>query len=191
MASYTPLIIIGIVIVILYAWYAAIISKRNKALQALSTVDVQMKMRLDLVPNILKVAKKFMEHEKQLLTEITALREDAKKDYDKKDQQAVKEHLKAAEELTSKMGQLMVQVEAYPDLKSDKTMVQAMQTYNEVESQISAARRFYNAAVTSLNNAVQIFPGNLIARIANVGEMPFFEAEEAVHKPIDANEFLG
>lgn len=187
----TPLIVAGIVILIAYMWYVAIISKRNKALQALSSIDVQLKMRLDLVPNILKVARKFMEHEKALLTDITALREQARKDYDKKDQQAVKEHIKAAEGLTAKMGQLMVQVENYPDLKSDNTMIQAMQTYNEVEAQISAARRFYNAAVTSLNNAVQIFPGTLIARVAGVEEMPFFEAEEQVHKPVNADDFLG
>ena len=189
--SMTPLIIAGGIAAVFYLWYASIIGKRNKALEALSSIDVQLKQRLDLVPNILKVAKKFMDHEKSLLTEIAALREKADAAYDRKDQTAVKEHLAAAEGLSNKMGQFMVQVENYPDLKSDATMVQAMQTYNEVEAQISAARRFYNAAVTSLNNAVQIFPGNMIARMAGVGEMPFFEAEANVKEPIDADKFLG
>ena len=189
--SLTSLLIVGGIALVPYIWYASIISKRNKALEALSTIDVQMKMRFDLVPNILKIARKFMDHEKALLTEITALREQADASYDHKDQAAVQEHLAAAEKLTSKMGQFMVQVENYPDLKSDQTMIQAMQTYNEAEAQISAARRFYNSAVTSLNNAVQIFPGNLIGNMAGVAPMPFFEAPDAVREPIDADKYLG
>lgn len=188
--DYAPLAIIGIILAILYFWYAGIISKKNKALEALSTIDVQLKQRLDLIPNILKLATRFMEHELSLFNEITALRTKAEKTYNKNDQQAVREHLAAAEQLSGKMGQLMVTVENYPTLKSDQTMVQAMQTYNEVEAQIAAARRFYNSGVTSLNNAVQIFPGNIIAKLAGVGEMPFFEAEEAVKIPVDANQFL-
>ena len=84
----------------------------------------------------------------------------------------------------------MVRVEAYPDLKSDQTMVQAMQTYNEVEAQIAAARRFYNSAVTALNNSVQIFPGNIIANVARVTEMPFYETDKAARAPIDASDYL-
>lgn len=189
--SLTPLFIFGGIAAVLYFWYVSIIGKRNKALEALSTIDVQLKQRFDLVPNVLKIAKKFMEHETALFSEITALREKVGQSYDKKDQAAVTDHLKHAEQLSSKLGSLMVQVENYPQLKSDATMVQAMQTYNEVEAQITAARRFYNSAVTALNNAVQIFPGSVIARMAGVSEMPFFHAEENVHQPVDANQYLG
>ncbi len=84
----------------------------------------------------------------------------------------------------------MVNVEAYPELKSDNTMLQAMQTYNEVEAHISAARRFYNAAVSELNNAVEIFPGSIIASMANIRIMPFYEADEASKASIDAADFL-
>ena len=84
----------------------------------------------------------------------------------------------------------MVRVEAYPDLKSDQTMGQAMQTYNEVEAQIAAARRFYNSAVTALNNSVQIFPGNIIANMAGVSEMPFYETDDAARAPVNADDFL-
>jgi LemA protein len=70
-------------------------------------------------------------------------------------------------------------------------MIQAMQTYNEVEARIAASRRFYNAAVASLNNAVQIAPGNLIAKMAGVPEMPFYEADEGSKEPVDAAEYLG
>ena len=131
-----------------------------------------------------------MEHERTLFKEITALRTKAQDVYNKNDTQAVREHLVAAEQVLNKMGQLMITVEDYPEVKSDKAIVQSMQTYNEVESQITAARRFYNSAVNSLNNSVQIFPGNIIAKIAGVSQMPFFEAEDEVKAPVDADKFL-
>ena len=182
--------IIVILIIGLYVWYAGIISKRNSSQEALSGIDVQLKKRSNLIPNILKIAQKFLEHEKSLLTEITELREQADKGYDKADKNSVQEHLQLSELLGGKMGQLMVRVEAYPDLKSDQTMVQAMQTYNEVEAQIAAARRFYNSAVTALNNSVQIFPGNIIANMAGVSEMPFYETDEAARAPVSADDYL-
>ena len=88
------------------------------------------------------------------------------------------------------MGALMVNVENYPELKSDNTMLQAMQTYNEVEAHISAARRFYNSAVSELNTAVEIFPGSIIASMASIKVMPFYEVSEAAKAPVDAAEYL-
>eukprot|EP01036_Dinobryon_divergens_P052879 gene52879-70699_t len=192
-ASVMGYVVLGLVIripLVLYGWYASIISKRNGALEALSSVDVQLKQRLDLIPNILKIARSFMDHERSLLEEITQLRTRAAAPYNKADPNAITEHLAAADQLSSRMGQLMVNVENYPTLKSDATMVTAMQTYNEVEAQIAAARRFYNSAVTALNNSIQIFPGNILAGMAGVTGMPFYKAEEAVHAPIDASTYL-
>jgi LemA protein len=184
-------LILSVLLLISYFWYVGIIEKRNRALESLSDVDVQLKMRLDLIPNILKIAQKFMEHEKDIFTEVTELRTRASATYDKTNANAVSGHIAAVEQLSSKMGQLMLNVENYPQLKSDQTMVQAIQSYNEVEAQISAARRFYNSAVTELNNSVQIFPGNIIANTVHVSAMPFFKAEEQVNAPIDADKFLG
>lgn len=177
-------------VVLAYIWYASIIGKRNKALEALSGVDVQIKQRSNLIPNILKIAQKFMEHERSLMEEITALRSKVAADYDKADKQAITSHLQDIDALSAKMGQLMISVEAYPDLKSDQTMLQAQQTYNEVEAKIAASRRFYNSSVTALNNAIQIFPGNIIAGWASVTEMPFYEADEAAKAPVNADDFL-
>lgn len=183
-------VVIGVFVVGLYAWYASIVSKRNRAFEALSGIDVQLRLRSDLVPNILTIAQKFLDHEKSLMEEITALRSRADAAYNPKDAGSVKEHLAAAEALAGKLGQLMVTVENYPTLKSDQTMIQAQRTYNETEARISAARRFYNSAVTSLNNSVQIFPGNLIARIAWVQSMPFYEADEPAREPVTASDYL-
>ena len=74
--------------------------------------------------------------------------------------------MELASALTSEMGKLMISVEAYPELKSDQTMQQAQLSYNEVETKIAAARRFYNSAVSQLNNSIEIFPGNIVARYA-------------------------
>jgi LemA protein len=185
-----PWIIVIVVLVLLYFWYASIVSKRNRAREALSGIDVQLKKRSNLISNILTVAKRFMEHEKELLTGVTELRTHADTDYDASDPDAVKEHLQAASALASGMGRLMVAVEAYPDLKSDETMLQAQRTYNEVEAQIAAARRFYNAAVTQLNNSIEIFPGSLLAGLAKARVMPFYEADEGSKGPVDASAFL-
>jgi LemA protein len=184
------LIILIAVLAILYFWYASIIGKRNKVLEALSGIDVQLKNRLDLIPNILTIAKKFMEHEKNVFEEITALREQLEKNYDLKNPQDVKSHLASSEMLAQKMSGIMLRVENYPELKSNQNMLHAQQSYNEIEAQVAAARRFYNAAVTALRNSIQIFPGNILAMAVGVKEMPFFEAEEAAKNPVDAAKFL-
>ncbi len=191
MDSTTVIVVVVVILALVYLWYAAIIRRRNKVLEALSGIDVQLKKRSSLIPNILQIARKFMEHEKGLLTEITELREQADQDYDPEDAEAVKGHLALAGELAGKMGGLMVRVEDYPELKSQETMVKAQLTYNEVEAQIAAARRFYNASVTALNNSVQIFPGNLIAGLAGAAVMPFFETDETSRAPVNAADHLG
>lgn len=173
-----------------YILYAGIIRKRNTALEAFSGIDVQLKKRHDLIPNILTLAKKFMTHEKELLTEITKLRTDVQKDIDPKNADALKEKFASENALNSKMGSLFVAVENYPDLKSNQNVLQAQQTYNEVEEHIAASRRFFNSAVTDLNNSVQIFPGSLVAGMIGVKEMTFFEASGEEKKAVNAGDFL-
>ena len=188
----TTLIILIVVLVVIVGWiygiYASLIKRRNKAMEAFSSIDVQLKKRYDLIPNILTIAQKFMEHERGLMEEVTKLRTqvmglpDNFENIDRK--------IALDGEIANKMGQIMVAVENYPQLKSDQTMVTAMQTYNEVEEHISAARRFYNSAANELKNAVEIFPSSLIARMINVKAVDFFKAAEIERKPINAADFL-
>ena len=185
------LILLAALAAVAYFWYASMIGKRNNALSALSGIDIQLQKRSELIPNILTIAKKFMEHERALMEDITALRESAAQPYNAKDPHAVKDHLASAEQLQAKIGEFMIRVENYPELKSQDNMLQAQRTYNEVEEQLSAARRFYNSSVTALNNAVQIFPGNVIAGMAGVRPMPFYEAPATVVEPVNAAEILG
>ena len=187
----TLVMIIGVVLVILlYVWYSRIIRNKNQVYEALAGIDVQLKNRSNLIPNILTIANKFMEHERDLIASVTELRTQSTADYDSGNAQAVKEHMELASALTSEMGKLMISVEAYPELKSDQTMQQAQLSYNEVETKIAAARRFYNSAVSQLNNSIEIFPGNIVARYVNVSSMPFYEADEGSKAPIDASSIL-
>lgn len=177
-------------IVIFYSWYASIITKRNQVLEALSGIDVQLKKRHSLIPNILTIAKKFMEHEKSLLSEITELRTRALEYANVKDSSLTEKKFDVESKLQSCLGQLFVSLENYPQLKSDQTMLQAMQTYNEIEEHIAAARRFYNSAVSALLNSIQIFPGNIIANVAGIDEMPYFQTEESSRADINATDYL-
>ena len=184
----TPLTIALVAAGLLYFWYASIISRRNKVHESFSSIDVQLKKRTDLVPNILKIASKFMDHEKSLLEEITALRTEVLKSAERGDNH--QERFKLEAQLQDKLSGLMVSVENYPDLKSQETMVEAQRVYSDVEENISAARRSYNANVTALRNSIQIFPGSLIAAMAGVKNEPMFEIADTDRKPVDASNFL-
>lgn len=175
-----------IVCLILYCYYAKVIKCRNRLNEALSGIDVQMEKRYDLVPNILKIAKKFMEHEQEIFSQITELRTRAMNA-----PSGSKEKFDADNELTSKLDALKISVENYPELKSNDTMVQAMKAYEEVEENIAAARRFYNTALRQLHDAIMIFPGSLFAGCAgDISQFSYFEAEESHKKPINADDYL-
>lgn len=177
------IIIIGFV---LYSFYAGVIKARNQLDEALSGIDVQLKKRMDLIPNVLKIAQKFMKHEKEMFTEITKLRTEVAK-------QAVgtAKRFEAESKLQDVMRQLVVSVENYPQLKSDSTMVKAMDTYADVEENIAASRRFYNSALRELKNKIQIFPGSLFASYAgDISKYAYFQASDKEKKSIDVDDYL-
>lgn len=183
------IIILGIIGAI-YIMYARLIRLKNAALEALSSIDVQLKKRHDLVPNILTIAKKFMDHEDAVLTKVTQMRSISSSNYDKNNPEEVAQHLEANKQLQSAMMNLFAVAENYPDLKSQETMVRAQETYEEVEGHISAARRFYNSSVGDLKNAVEIFPSSAVANMIGIKAMPFFEIDDAERGPVSASEFL-
>ena len=177
--------------VALYALYASIVVKKNKVAEALAGVDVQLTQRHDLIPNVLAIAKRFMEHEQGLLQEITALRARAAAPATGQDATGLQAKFEAEGQLGAGLDRLFATAEAYPQLKSDGPMIEAQRSYQEVETNIAAARRFYNSAVGELRNAVQIFPGSVVAGMAGVGAPPpFFEAAAADRAPVDASAHL-
>ena len=188
-ASLIVIAIIAVVLLfILYPLYVRLIKLKNKTKEAMSGIDVQLKKRYDLIPNILRIAQKYMEHERGLFDEITRLRSAAASI--KSDANTIGEKINLDNQISSKMGQLMVNVENYPQLKADGTMMQTMQTYSEVEEHVAAARRFYNSAVNELNNAVEIFPSSIIAGMIGIKSYPFFETDEQSRQPVNAADYL-
>lgn len=174
-----------------YVWYVSLITRRNEVREAMGSIDVQLRKRFDLLPNIVALARKFMTHERELLEGLTALRAKVAEPYAKDDPAAVATHLEASRALEAGMMRLFAVAENYPELRSAETVTRAQATFEEVEGNIAAARRFYNSAVTRLNNAVEIFPGSVIARIANVQPFPFYEVEDAAaREPVDVNKLM-
>lgn len=178
------LLLVVLAIIGPYLIYVQLIKKKNQVKQAEGSIDVQLKKRYDLIPNILTIAKKFMEHERSLIEDITKLRTQAA------NANEMSEKIKLDNAIKGKMEQLMVNFENYPQLKSDATMVQAMETYAEVEEHIAAARRFYNSAVNELNNAVEIFPSSIIAGMLNIKAKPFFEVQENERRTVNVSDIL-
>lgn len=184
------LVVVLAVLAGLYLWYATIVARRNKVQEALSSVDVHLNQRHDLIPNLVKLADRFMQHERGLLEEVTRLRQQVEQ-VSGRSAGEVERRFKLEGELAQRMGQILVTVEAYPELKSDTTVLETQRTWTEIEAQITAARRFYNAAVNQLNNAIQIFPGTVLAGLAGATAMPFFEAPVQARVAPDVDAILG
>ena len=173
---------------VLYSIYTSVIKRKNKVEEAFSSINVQLKKRYDLMPNILTLAAKFMEHERGLMEDLTKLRTEVLAVPNKFEN--IEQKINLDNEIRGKMQQLLVSVENYPQLKSDQTMMTAMQTYNEVEEHIAAARRFFNSAVYELNNAVEIFPYSFFAKNMGIEKKEFFKVEEIETKPVNASDFF-
>lgn len=179
-------VFIAILAFVLYGFYVGVIKARNQMDEALSGIDVQLKKRSDLIPNVLKIAQKFIKHEKEMFTEITKLRTEVMKQ-----PVGTAKRFTAESKLQDAMKQLVVSVENYPQLKSDETMLKAMDTYKDVEDNIAASRRFYNTALRELKNKTQIFPGSLFAKYAgDISKYAYFQASENDKSNVNADDYL-
>jgi len=184
-------IVAGVVLVALYIWYATIVTRRNRVGEALAGIDVQLSQRHELIPNVLAIAKRYLAHEQQLLADIARLRTTGQDRLGTRDPAAIKEKFEAENQLSAGLGRLFAVAEGYPELKADGVMRQAQASYQEVETNVAAARRFYNTAVGDLRNACQIFPGQILAVLAGAGRLPpFFEAPAEHRGPVNAAEHL-
>jgi LemA protein len=185
------LLAVGVLAIAAYVWYAMIVTRRNRVAEALAGVDVQLQQRHDLIPNVLTIARRFMEHERSLLQEITELRNQAHAQAGSRDFGAAEQRFATEQRLEAGMGRLFALAENYPELRSQAPMVEAQRAYSEVEANLSAARRFYNSAVGELRNIVEIFPGSLFKGWAGVTVLPpFFETAESMRAPVEASRHL-
>jgi LemA protein len=176
----TVLIVAGIVAVILVLMYNTLIAKKNQVDNIFGGVDAVLKKRFDLIPNLVASVERYMEHEKSTLEKVTRLRAEAMKP-NLSDTQKIALDAK----LTAALGSITVAMENYPDLKANENVMHLQHSLHEIEEQISAARRAYNQAVTDYNNAIEMFPTNLMAGWMSLGRKAVFEIPQNERQNVD------
>jgi len=177
-----PLIITVIVLVLIIgsviAIYNAIIRLRNQVDNAWSQIDVQLKRRHDLIPNLVETAKGYMQHERGTFEAITQARSQAMQ------AKTVSEASKAEGALGEALSKFLLVVENYPDLKANQNFLSVQEELTSTENKISFARQSYNDQVLFFNNKIQVFPSNVVANIFNFGKRDFFELESKAEREV-------
>lgn len=173
--------LLGIMVVIVNN---QIIAKKNQVAQAFGSIEIYLKNRFDLLPNLAGMLNRYMAHEKEIMVKVTELRSKVCKAMEPK------EKIAASNELTNFMGGLHLNMENYPNLKADTQFLDLQCKLTDMEDHISAARRAYNAAVTVYNNTIQQFPVNLIAELRKDKAAVLLEIPKAEQKEIDINQLL-
>jgi LemA protein len=168
-----PLLIVLGVIVIIVLWvislYNSLVRLRNRRQNAFADIDVQLRQRHDLIPQLVDTVKGYAAHEKELLMGITQARSAAMA------ATTIDDKIKTEQQLTTALQGLRVQVEAYPDLKANQNFLQLQGELSDIENKLAAVRRFFNGATTEYNNAVESFPSNLIAKSSGFHREIFFD----------------
>ena len=179
--GYIVLGLVALFIVWAIAAYNRFVRLVMRAKEAWADIDVQLKRRYDLIPNLVETVRGYMKHEAGTLEKVTAARTAAM------DAGGVAEKGKAENFLSETLKSLFAVAEAYPDLKANTNFLELQRELSDTENKIQAARRFYNTNVRDLNTAVQTFPNNVIAGMFRFGEREFFEleaGEEAARQPV-------
>jgi len=179
-------IILGILVVVgLFVWatYNGLITLRVRVDEAWSDITVQLKRRLDLIPNLIETVKGYAKHEKGVFEAVTEARANTL------NAKGVKETAAAENQFEGALKSLFAVAEAYPDLKASQNFVELQQELVDTEDKIQASRRFYNGGVRDLNTKVQTFPANVVAGIFGFKNREFFELDDAeqktAEKPVD------
>lgn len=190
----TSIVIIGVLVVLafwLIAIYNGLINARNLLKNAFSQIDVQLKRRYDLIPNLVETAKGYLKHERETLTAVTAARgaavqAEARAAANPTDPEAMKQMGAAEAALTGVLGRLLAVVEAYPDLKANQNMMQLTEELTATENKISFARQAYNDAVMDYNVRVESFPNNLVSGVFSFNRAAQLESTESAEerKPV-------
>jgi LemA protein len=172
------LAVIALLVIFVIAVYNALIRLRNQVDNAWSQIDVQLKRRHDLIPNLVETAKGYMKHERGTFEAITNARSQAM------GAKTVAEASKAEGALGEALSKFMLVVENYPDLKANQNFLAVQEELTSTENKISFARQSYNDQVLFFNNKIQMFPSNIIANMFNFTRRDFFELEAAVEREV-------
>jgi len=180
-------IVVGIVVaaaVWLISIYNGLVARRNRFKNAFAQIDVQLKRRYDLIPNLVETAKEYIKHERQTLEAVIAARASAQSANQRAaanpaDAEAMKRMGAAEAGLSGALGRLFAVSEAYPDLKANQTMMQLSEELTSTENKISFARQAYNDEVMSYNTAIESFPDNFVAGFGGFREATLLESTES------------
>ena len=173
------LVIIGLIVVIviwLVGLYNKLVRYRNNRENAFADIDVQLRQRNDLIPQLVSTVKGYATHERELLESITKARSAVM------DASSINDKMQADTQLTSALQGLRVQIEAYPDLKANTNFLQLQGEISDIENKLAAARRYFNSATKELNTSIESFPTNMIAKNFGFTRQPMYEltAEQKV-----------
>lgn len=180
----TLIIVAAIILIYIISAFNTLVRKRNHAENTFATIDVMLRKRFDLIPNLVKVVKGYAQHEAGVLAEIVKLRN---KTYD---ELTTEQKIKMDQDLQNVQSSLNILVEEYPDLKASQNFLDLQGSLNETEEQLAAARRTYNAAITAYNNTVQTFPSNIVASVARFKVRPLLETSDVERKNINIQELI-
>ncbi|KFI99234.1 LemA family protein [Bifidobacterium porcinum] len=175
-------IIIAVIVLLIIVWiisaYNNLVTLRNRVKNGWAQIDVQLKQRADLVPNLVETVKGYAAHESQVLTQVTEAR--AKAVAVAADKQAgTAERIAAENELTRALFNLQATAEAYPQLQANQNFMDLQHQLQDLEQKIAYARQFYNDVVMKLNNAIETFPSNIVAGLFHFEQADYFQVDDA------------
>lgn len=180
--NFTLLWIVGGIIVLIALWliavYNGLIRLRNRTQEAWSDIDVQLKRRYDLIPNLLETVKGYAGHERELFEKVTQARAQAM------GSQGAKDKARAENMLSQTLKSLFAVAENYPNLRASENFLQLQDELSDTENKIQASRRFYNGGVRDFNTKMETFPTNIIVHSMGFQQFEYFEAEEGEKEPV-------
>jgi LemA protein len=174
-------VILGIIVVLILFYvvtYNGLIALRNQVKNAWAQIDVQLKRRYDLIPNLMETVRGYMKHERETMEAVTNARNLAQKISDS----GVAARSRAEAELSSALGRLLAVAESYPDLKANQNFLALQEELASTENKISFSRQFYNDSVLNFNNKIQMFPSNIVAGMGGFKTGEFFEVSVATER---------
>ena len=170
--------VIALIAIFLISIYNNLVRARNNRENAFANIEVQLKQRYDLIPQLVATVKGYAAHEKEVLEQVTAARAAAM------NATGINDKIQADNALSNVLAGLRVSLEAYPELKANQNFLQLQNEISDIENKIAATRRFFNSATKELNNLVQTFPNNLLAGMFGFHTEPMFEVPEAERQAI-------
>lgn len=172
-------IVIGVIVLILIIWlvasYNGLVGKRNTCEEAFSTMDVYLKKRFDLIPNLVSTVKGYAKHEAETLEKVIQARQSGK-------EQTMDERIQDENQITGALRQIFALSENYPDLKANQNFLDLQSQLKAIEEDIANARKYYNGSVKIFNNACEKFPSNIVASMFKFERKPMFEVADQAER---------